>query len=200
MKNFWDEKYSIADYYYGLLPNHFLKSSVRLLPKNSKVLCIGEGEGRNAVFLSSLGFSVTAVDFSEVARKKALELAEQQKVQVDYQVSDLSHFDFGLDKWDAVISIFCHLSPQFRTEVHDKIQKSLKKGGLVIMQAYTPEQLSFQTGGPKDVQMLYTENILRSDFQQFEWVQLVPSIEEIQEGIGHHGISSVISGIGKKMV
>jgi hypothetical protein len=200
LKNFWDEKYSIDDYYYGIQPNQFLKSSVRLLPKMAKVLCIGEGEGRNAVFLSSLGFSVTAVDFSEIARKKALELAELQKVQMDYQVSDLSHFHFDIDTWDAVISIFCHLPPELRAEVHDKIQMSLKKDGLFITQAYTPEQLSFKTGGPKDIQMLYTETILRADFKKLDWVQLVTSVEEIQEGIGHHGMSSVISGVGKKMV
>jgi SAM-dependent methyltransferase len=198
MKDFWNDRYKTEDYFYGTIPNAFLEKSVGILKNNSNILCIGEGEGRNAVFLSLNGFQVTAVDFSEEGRKKALELSRKHKVILDYRVCPLEDFDFELEKWDAVISIFCHLPPVIRQIVHARLEKGLKTGGFFIFQAYNPDQLHYQTGGPKDINMLYTDFLIKNDFQNLEWRFMENSVEFLSEGSGHHGPSSLLAGIGRK--
>ncbi len=198
MKDFWNERFGNEAYFYGKSPNQFLKDSAHHLPPSSRILCLGEGEGRNAVHLATLGHQVTAVDLSDEGKKKAELLAQEQHVSLNYIVADLATFDFGDQKWDAIISIFCHLPPETRQLVHQKVIKGLKTGGKFIIQSYNPEQLNFNTGGPKDINMLYTKEILLNDFPAFSWKKLENSMEEIQEGIGHQGMSSLLSGIGVK--
>jgi 2-polyprenyl-3-methyl-5-hydroxy-6-metoxy-1,4-benzoquinol methylase len=200
MKEFWDERYIAKEYFYGIHPNHFLTTVVGLLPAKANILSIGEGEGRNAVFLASLGFKVTAVDYSAEGKNKALALAQQNNVEIDYQVSDLEKFNFGIQKWDAIVSIFCHLPAGIRTSIHSQLEKSLRPNGLLILQAYNPKQLEFKTGGPKDISMLYTEAGVRDEFKQLEWIKLENSLTEISEGQGHQGLSSVLSGVGRAIV
>lgn len=200
MKDFWDERFGRKEYFYGTTPNHFLTSVVDLLKPHSNILCIGEGEGRNAVYLATRGHSVTGVDLSEQGKLKTQALAQSQKVSVHYHVSSLENFDFGENQWDAVVSIFCHLPPHIRNQIYPKIQKSLKVNGLFILQSYTPKQLEFGTGGPKDEAMLYTESLLKADFPLMDWIKLTDSIEEIHEGTGHTGKSSVLSAVGKNVL
>ncbi len=198
MKEVWNERYGKSDYFYGTLPNVYLEASVKKLKPGGSVLCIGEGEGRNAVFLASLGFKVSAVDFSESGKTKALTLAQQKGVTLEYHISDLSIFEFGVDKWDAVVSIFCHLPVSIRSLVHGKIVSSLKKGGIFVLESYNPEQLSFGTGGPKDVSMLYTPSMMQEDFKGMHWLELESQITELHEGPGHEGKSSVLRGLAQK--
>ncbi len=199
MKAMWNERYADKEYFYGIEPNRFLQTVVGILPNGANILCIGEGEGRNAVFLSTLGHKVCAVDFSIEAKKKAEELARKHGVSIDYQVCTLEDFNFGENRWDAIISIFCHLPQTIRGQVHKHIESALKMNGLFISQAYSPEQLDFQSGGPKDPTMLYSESMIRSDFPKFHWVRLQRVLSEILEGKGHTGLSSVINGVGLKI-
>jgi len=198
MQDFWNKRYEKEEYFYGTKPNHFLRSISGIFTKHSKILCLADGEGRNSVFLASLGHEVTAVDFSEAGFKKATLLAEKKQVDLNYIISDLSEFDFGLEKWDGIVSIFCHLSPDLRSIVHQKIQTGLRPGGIFIIEAYHPKQLEFSSGGPKDLQMLYTEEILRSNFRNLEWIKLENNLVEIFEGQGHHGLSCVLDGVARK--
>ena len=198
MKDFWNERFGAQAYFYGKGPNKFLKDSAYNLPPSSRILCLGEGEGRNAVYLATLGHQVTAVDLSDEGKKKAELLAQEQHVSLNYIVADLASFDFGDQKWDAIISIFCHLPSGTRQLVHQKVIKGLKADGKLIIQSYNPEQLKFNSGGPKDINMLYTKEILLNDFPAFSWQKLENSMEEIQEGVGHQGMSSLLSGIGVK--
>ncbi len=198
MSDFWNERYSGADYFYGTQANEFLRSVSDMIPKGSKVLCIAEGEGRNAVFLASHSYHVTAVDSSSEGKKKALALASKMGVEIDYQLSDLVNFDFGEEKWDAIVSIFCHLSDTIRPAIHQKIEKALKPRGLFIFQSYNPKQLEFNTGGPKEITMLNTDESMRSEFSSLTWLKLENSLAEIHEGAGHQGMSSLLSGIGVK--
>ncbi len=198
MKEMWDERYAVDEYFYGVQPNRLLQSVVGILPSQANVLCIGEGEGRNAVFLSRLGYKVTAIDFSIEAKKKAEELARKNKVSLDYQVYPIEDFYFGEKKWDAIISIFCHLSISIRGQAHKHIESALKTNGLFISQSYSPEQMKFKTGGPKDPSMLYSESLIQSDFTKFHWIRLEKVRSEILEGKGHTGLSSVINAIGLK--
>lgn len=198
MKEVWNQRYSEDDYYYGTKPNHFLTSVVGILPYNARILCLAEGEGRNAVYLASLGHHVTAVDFSEEGKKKAESLAQKENLSIHYILSSLEDYSFGLEQWDAVISIFCHLPSIVRPLIHQKVEKSLKPGGLFILQSYTPEQLEHKTGGPKDLSMLYTENLIKNDFSCLRWPKLQRVTTEIFEGKGHTGLSSVLNAVGIK--
>jgi len=197
VKEFWDKRYAVKEYFYGTHANHFITTVTDLIINRANILCVGEGEGRNAVFLARHGFNVTAVDYSVEGKKKALALANQNKVEIDYQISDLENFNFGIKKWDAVVSIFCHLPVEIRADVHKKLEKSLRPSGLFIIQAYNPKQLEFNSGGPKDISMLYDDSMLRDDFKNIEWLKLENSLSEISEGSGHQGLSSVLSGVGR---
>ncbi|MBY0517823.1 MAG: methyltransferase domain-containing protein [Bacteriovoracaceae bacterium] len=198
MKEMWNERYQKEEYFYGKNPNRFLESVFGLISEGAQVLTIAEGEGRNAVFLASQGFEVTSVDFSEEGRSKALKLADERKVKLKYELCSLENYEFGEQKWDAVISIFCHMPTQLRQAVHPRIEKSLKERGLFIIQSYNPEQLKNNSGGPKDINMLYTPEILRKDFSALQWIKLEQSVCEIQEGMGHQGLSAVLSGVAFK--
>lgn len=195
---FWDEKYSGGKYLYGEKPNEFLSEQIINIPKGGKVLCLCEGEGRNSVYLAKNGLNVTAVDFSEEAKKKALLLASKQSVSIDYYLSDLNEFDFGIKRWDAVVSIFAHLSPTVRKIIYPKIVSSLKTDGVFILEAYTPNQIDYGTGGPKDVQMMCTGEILRKDLLGINWIFLDEGEKDLNEGSGHLGRSYTIRGVAKK--
>jgi SAM-dependent methyltransferase len=195
MKEFWNERFLSKEYYYGTRPNHFLTTVIGILPSKAKILCIGEGEGRNAVYLSSLGFDVTAVDYSIEGKNKAMALASAMNVSIKYEISALENFNFEVEQWDAVVSVFCHLPPDIRPLIHKKIEHSLAGRGFFVIQAYNPRQLEFKSGGPKDIAMLYTADLLKSDFLNLDWLKLESNILELSEGIGHQGMSSVISGV-----
>jgi 2-polyprenyl-3-methyl-5-hydroxy-6-metoxy-1,4-benzoquinol methylase len=200
VKDFWNERFAKNDYFYGVTPNKFLASVAGLLPEKSNILCLGEGEGRNAVYLASLGHQVSAVDLSSEGQRKAQMLAKANHVHLNYTVESLETFDLGVGKWDAIVSIFCHLPTALREQVHARVQVALKPHGLLVLQSYNPKQLEYNSGGPKDIQMLYTEDILRSDFPRMEWIKLENSLEEISEGAGHNGMSSLLSVVGRKVV
>lgn len=200
MKEFWDERFSADNYFYGTAPNKFLTGVSALLPKESHILCIGEGEGRNAVYLASLGHQVTAVDLSVEGQRKARLLAKSKNVHLDYYVESLETFDLGRERWDVVVSIFCHLPSELRSQVHARVALALKPQGLLLLQSYNPLQLEYKTGGPKDLNMLYTDDILKADFPAFEWIKLENTLEEIFEGAGHQGMSSLLSAVARKVV
>lgn len=198
MKEMWEERYSGDEYFYGTESNKFLQSITELLPKHANILCIGEGEGRNAVYLARLGHSVTAIDYSIEGKKKAEKLAQSYNVEINYLHCSLEDFNFSEHKFDAVISIFCHLPTSIRGQVHQKIESSLKTNGLFICQGYSIDQLKYNTGGPKDSSMLYSEDLITKDFSKLIWIKLEKVISEIFEGKGHTGQSSVINAIGLK--
>lgn len=195
---FWDEKYSGIDYFYGEQPNEFLTQQLKHIPKTAKILCLCEGEGRNAVYLAKNGFDVTAVDFSEEAKTKALRLAVRQNVKLNYHLSDLIDYDFGVKKWDAIISVFAHLPLSLRQTIYPKVISSLRKDGIFIIEAYTPNQIEYGTGGPKDIEMMCSEEILRNDLIGMNWMFIEEGEKYLSEGLGHSGQSYTIRGVAKK--
>jgi len=198
MKEFWNARYQNINYFYGEAPNVFLEKSAGLIPANSKILCLAEGEGRNAVFLAKLGHQVTAVDLSSEGKKKALNLAKKNGVEIDYVESALEKYDFGKNKWDCIVSIFCHLPPEVRKIVHSNAFDSLKSGGIFFLVSYNPAQLKLGTGGPKDVQMLYTPQLLNDDFPALRWEKMSDLVCTLNEGEGHNGESSILTALGVK--
>ncbi len=195
--NMWDQRFTETPYFYGKMPNDFVVASVSHIPKG-KVLCLAEGEGRNSVFLARSGYEVSGVDFSEKAVENAKQLAAENGVEVDYQVGDLENYAIGECKWDGIVSIFCHLPPNIRKSIHQKVIQGLKTGGVFVLEAYSPDQLSMGTGGPKDPELLMSIEDLKSELAGLDFELAHQTERIIFEGIGHNGPSSVTQLIGIK--
>ena len=194
---FWDEKFSADHYIYGTDPNDFLAAQAGAIPKG-KVLCIGDGEGRNGVFLATQGYQVTSVDSSKVGLAKAQELATEKGVTLKTVVADLNDFDIGENQWDGVVSIYCHLPAPLRQKVHGNVVRGLKPGGVMLLEAYTPKQLEYNMGGPPVVELMYTADILRSDLKGLQFEHLQELDREVIEGTHHYGMGAVVQLIGVK--
>ncbi|MCA9022671.1 MAG: class I SAM-dependent methyltransferase [Planctomycetaceae bacterium] len=193
----WDEKYRAAHYIYGEEPNTFLQEHVDCLPQG-RILCLAEGEGRNAVFLARQGYQVTAVDASEVGLQKALRLAEKQQTSIEIVHADLATFEPGENQWDGIVSIFCHVPQEIRKRIHGKIGTALKAGGVFLLEAYTPQQLKYGTGGPPDVESMMSKSLLLEEVPGVVFSHLEELEREIIEGSNHTGVGAVVQAIGRK--
>lgn len=195
----WDERYSAEEYIFGTAPNDFLVSVADRIPPGD-VLCLADGEGRNGVFLADLGYRVTSIDSSQVGLAKAETLARKKGVQLDTRLADLTEYDLGENCWDCVVSIFFHLPPEIRRTLHRKVEKAIRPDGYLVLEAYTPEQLNFRTGGPPIVDRLMTLDALREDFPNLEFIHAEEKEREIQEGQGHAGRGAVVQLLARKPV
>lgn len=188
----WDQRYAGEDYAYGTAPNDFLVAMAERLPAAGRVLCLGEGEGRNAVWLARRGLAVTGVDASAVGLAKARRLAEAAGVVITTMHADLAGFDLGEACWDAVVSIFCHLPPALRRRVHAGVARALAPGGVFLLEAYTPAQLSFASGGPPDAALMMSLAELRDELAPLA-IELGQEVErDIHEGLYHQGRGAVV--------
>ena len=187
----WDQRYSEPGYAYGTEPNDFLVSVIDRLPKG-RVLCLGEGEGRNAVYLAQAGFDVTAVDASAVGLGKAEQLAERHGVEISAVVSDLANFTIEPGAWQAVVSIFCHLSPAVRSAVHPAVVSGLAPGGALVLEAFTPRQLELATGGPRARELMMDLASLRAEFAGLRFAVAREIEREVIEGRYHTGAAAVV--------
>lgn len=197
MKEFWDERYAAKEYIYGTKPNAFLVEQIEKINPVGKILFPCEGEGRNAVFAALKGWNVDAFDYSESGKVKALQLANEHQVMIDYQLADATVFDFGTEKYDVVAFIFAHFPENLREVIHHKAIQSLKKGGHIILEAFNPKQINNNSGGPKDVSMLYTEEILSGDFKALTMLTLTTEQVVLDEGAYHHGIADVVRMVAR---
>jgi SAM-dependent methyltransferase len=188
----WDERYSEPGYAYGSDPNDFLVAETMRIRPGGKVLCLAEGEGRNAVWLAGRGFAVTAVDQSKVGLAKAAALAAERGVLLNTVQADLSVFEIEPGAWDAIVSIWAHLPKHVRQVVHQKVVHGLKPGGVLILEAYTPAQIALGTGGPRDPSMCMTLELLREELSGLELVVGVEKEREVKEGKYHQGRSAVV--------
>lgn len=200
-RQFWNDRYSQPDYAYGVEPNDFLKASLDFFPDRARVLCPGEGEGRNAVFLARSGHEVHAVDFSSAGQEKALKLAEENHVSIDYTVSDINDFDFGQTRWDAIVSIFAHTDPDTRRRTLQKSLNALKTGGVFVMEAYHPEQIArgYGTGGPKDIEWTVSLDDLVPCFAGQKIIHQLETERAVHEGHAHSGRAFVTQFICRKI-
>lgn len=198
-RTFWNERFSQPGYAYGTEPNAFLRSAITHLPKAGRVLCLGEGEGRNAVFLARQGYEVSAIDLSAAGRDKALALAAANEVSIDYTVTNVNDYDFGIDRWDAIVSIFAHTDAQTRQRVYRHTLAALKPGGLFIIESYHPRQLQYTTGGPKDITWLVALDDLRHYFPDQQILHQSEAERDVTEGSAHTGKAFVTQFIFKKM-
>ena len=195
----WDERYGEDGFAYGDEPNDFLAENFGKLPKG-KVLCLAEGEGRNAIFLAEKGFDVTAVDQSKVGLEKAAELAKSRGVEINTIQADLAEFEIEENVWDAVVSIWAHVPSEIRRKLHLQVMKGLKKGGAILLEAYTPKQVEFGTGGPPKGQEDLMPHLvdLKKELSELEF-EIGHEIErEVREGKYHGGQSSVVQVLAFK--
>ena len=188
----WDERYSTQEYQYGTEPNSFLVAAASKIPTGGKVLCLGEGEGRNAVYLAEQGHQVLAIDSSAVGLQKAQRLATQRGVQIETCVADLADYQIEPESWDAVVAIFCHLPADLRAELHREIVPGLRCAGLMILEAYRPEQLQYGTGGPSMVELLLTLEMLQTELAGLKFLHAKELVREVIEGRLHTGAAAVV--------
>lgn len=193
----WDERYSEPGYSYGTEPNDFLVSVVDLLPKG-EILSLAEGEGRNAVYLASLGYEVTGVDGSEVGLCKAQALAAERGVTITTIHADLGTFEIGQEQWDAIIACYCHVPSAIRTPLHQAAVRGLKPGGIFVLEAFSQEQLAYGTGGPQSLDMLMSLDDVKEELAGLEFRHAVQLQREVREGNRHTGLASVIQILGIK--
>ena len=194
----WDKRYSTEDYLFGTKPAQALvKLEKHLVPKG-ETLVIADGEGRNSVYLASKGFKVTATDYSKVAVKKAKALAKSQNVQVNYRIEDFYDIDWSEKQYENVVGICFQFVPAERIrEVLRGLRAATKKGGTLLVHGYTPEQINFATGGPKDVAQMYTKETFENAFNDVEIIVNHEYRMHISEGLGHNGMSALIDFVAK---
>lgn len=193
----WDERYSTDEFVYGTTANEFLVSAIDWLPKG-RVLCVAEGEGRNAVYLAQAGCEVVAVDASRVGLDKAARLARERGVHIETVVADLADFVIQPHSWDAVVSIFCHLEPQLRKALHRRVVAGLRPGGVLVLEAYRPEQIRYATGGPATADMMPSLVELKDELEGLEFEHAVEIVRNVSEGKYHTGKGAVVQVLAVK--
>lgn len=190
---FWNQAYDMADYKYGTAPNAFVRAQSALLRPGSRVLVPGDGEGRNGVWLATQGHDVLSVDGSSVGLAKARTLADRHGVPLATECADLAHWTPAPESFDAVVLTYVHLPSSIRTDVHRRLAAALRPGGWLILEAFTPLQLGYTSGGPKDPDMLYTTAALTQDFSGLLREEIVrEGVVTLDEGPGHQGPAHVV--------
>jgi SAM-dependent methyltransferase len=193
----WDDRYAPGDYLYGTEPNEFLLEQVQGIPPG-RALCLADGEGRNSVFLAGLGFEVTAIDISARGSMKTAALAAERGVEVEAVTADLAEYDLGSNRWDLIVSIFAHLPPDVRRDLHTRLPRSLQPGGTLILEAYRPEQAGRDTGGPPDPERLYDLDDLGRELVGLDVLHASEVERDVFEGRGHTGAGAVVQLVARR--
>lgn len=194
----WNKRFGRDGYVFGTAPNAWLAAQAHRIRPGGRVLSLGEGEGRNAVWLAGQGLSVEGVDGSSVGQEKARGLARSRGVEVTWTLASLESFEPARAAYDAVVLIFLHLSPELRQRVHAYAQAALAPGGILIVEAFGPGQSAYASGGPPELERRYTPALLRADFGEIAWDVLEETVTELDEGDGHAGPGAVVRGVGRK--
>lgn len=197
--NRWDQRYAGDDYVFGTRPNAFLERQRPRLTPGAHVLAVADGEGRNGVWLAEQGLRVHTIDGSPVGVDKARRLAAMRGVSMTIEVADIDGWAWPPDAYDVIAGIFIQFAPpDLRSAMFDGMRRSLRPGGLLLLEGYRPEQIAYGTGGPSDPDQLYTEALLRDAFGDFEILELSSYDAPIEEGSGHSGMSALIDLVARK--
>ncbi|MBI4932398.1 MAG: class I SAM-dependent methyltransferase [Actinobacteria bacterium] len=193
----WEQRYGADTYIYGTEPNDFLRDQIHSLP-DGPVLCLAEGEGRNAVFVAATGREVHSVDLTESGVAKTRRLAQERGVSVNAVMADLATHDIGDERWGAVVSIFAHMPPHVRRDLHARVVAALRPGGVLLLEAYTPDQIGRGTGGPAVAEMTMSLDLLREELEGLEFLHALETERVVVEGAGHTGVGAVVQVIARK--
>lgn len=199
----WNDRYNENEFAYGRQPNNYLKEQLLKLNPGT-ILFPAAGEGRNAVFAAKLGWTVSAFDISIKGKNKALSLAVDNNVTIDYKVGDWETLGYNEEQYDAIGLIYAHFPAKDKSIYHRKLDKYLRKGGIIIFEAFSKEHLKYnsknpEVGGPKDIESLFSIDELKRDFKNYKIIELVEKEIELNEGLYHNGKGSVIRFLGKKI-
>ena len=198
----WDNKYRGDEYAFGTAPNNYFQETLLNLPVG-KILFPAEGEGRNAVYAAKLGWKVWAFDISTEGKTKAQRLAMDSHVMIDYQLGELPDLDYRADQFDAIALIYAHFPATIKSKYHRMLDRYLRPGGMIIFEAFSKKHIHYRSrndkvGGPRDLESLFSIDELKSDFENYDIIELVEREIELSEGQYHNGIGSVIRFIGRK--
>ncbi|MBO0329929.1 class I SAM-dependent methyltransferase [[Muricauda] lutisoli] len=198
----WNTKFGQTTYFYGTKPNKYLKEKLKGIEPGS-ILFGAEGEGRNAVYAAQIGWDVSAFDISEAGQQKALKLAKEKGVSIDYKIGELVSLGYQPEQFDAIALIYAHFPPNIRGGYHKLLHTYLKKGGIIIFEGFSKDHLEYKkknpsVGGPGNLDSLFSLEELKTDFKDYEILDLKKTTVELNEGNGHVGKGSVIRFLGKK--
>ena len=197
--DFWNARFATDEYIFGTAPNVFLASQKALVRPGMRALAVADGEGRNGVWLAEQGASVHAIDVSPAALEKARKLAAARGVTIETEQADVLNWSWPQDAYDLVAAIFIQFAPPpVRDRIIAGIRRTLKPGGVLVLQGYTPKQVEFGTGGPPNAANMYTSELLREWFGDWEIVHLAEHESVISEGSHHHGMSALIDLVARK--
>lgn len=195
----WETRFGVPEYAFGVEPNYFLASCKNLLPASGTALAVADGEGRNGVWLARQGLDVLSIDFSPSGQEKARALAQKRHVPVHFELADVHDWAYPEGAFDVVCEIFTQFSsPAERRRKWAGMKKALKAGGLLILQGYTPKQLQYATGGPKQLENLYTRELLEENFGDFTELNITEEERVLHEGTSHGGMSALIGLTARK--
>jgi SAM-dependent methyltransferase len=195
----WNRRYASDDFLFGTEPNAWLREHAGSLPSRGRILSVADGEGRNSVWLAQQGFQVDAFDLADRAVEKAKAFAQRQGILVNFVVADVDGFAWPEAAYDGVVAIFVQFAdPDIRARLFERIVRSLKPGGVLILQGYTPKQLDYRTGGPSILSHLYTRELLESAFSGLSIIELRDYEAEVREGHGHSGCSALIGLVARR--
>ncbi len=196
----WEERYSKTDdYLFGTEPSAFLRENPGWLGSGLRGLCVADGEGRNSVYMAQQGVESVAFDMSKTAVSRAEKLAAKQGVSVNFSVSDWDGWGWDGPGFDLVAAIFIQFAgPAERGKQFANLKQAVKPGGILLLHGYRPEQLELGTGGPPHAENMYTDEILRKYFGNWQIERLASYERDVQEGRGHSGKSALIDLIARK--
>ena len=202
MKEMWDARYGKEEFAYGEAPNNYLKEQINKLAPG-EILFPAEGEGRNAVYAATQGWEASAFDLSNEGYKKAISLCMKYQVTIDYKIGNFSQLEYEQETFDTIALVYAHFPEKLRREYHKKLAKYLKPGGTIILEGFSKTNLELRqqqeaSNGPKDLKMLFTKEIIRQDFEDFDILELDEKVIKLDEGPFHQGQASVIRFVGKK--
>jgi len=196
---FWDARFKGDTYRFGETPNAFLTRQAGRLSPGQSVLAVADGEGRNGVWMAEQGLDVHSIDISPVAVEKARRLAARRGLSLDAQVSDLLEWEWPQSAYDVAVAIFVQFAgPNWQDRLFTGLKSTVRPGGLIILEGYRPEQIAYGTGGPPDPANMYTPEMLKAAFADFEVLELVAYDAELSEGDGHAGPSAVIDLVARR--
>jgi SAM-dependent methyltransferase len=196
---FWNQRFTSESYIFGTRPAAFLVDNAHYIAPASRVLAPADGEGRNSVFLAELGHRVVATDIAPAGIAKAQKLAEARGVSVEFRHLDLQGWQWPEAEFDAAVAVFIQFAPPaFRDEIFAGLKRTVRPGGVLLLHGYTPKQLEYGTGGPRVVEQLYTEELLRAAFADWELLRIEAYERDLDEGAGHKGRSAIIDLIARR--
>ena len=204
MKEMWDSRYGNSEYAYGTAPNAFFKTVIDTQNLSGKILLPAEGEGRNAIYAAKKGLEVFAFDISIEGKHKAEKLANQENVTIHYEVGEFFNLELVNEKFDVAALIFAHFPPPILAKYYQKVAELLKPNGILILEGFSTNHLELRTvnpkiGGPGKIEMLFSEDTIKSNFPNFEIIQLEEVEVELKEGLYHNGIGKVMRFVGRKV-